>query len=98
MDNSKISAFVKDNKIAHIIWDINENVSNDWEVFWEYAYVRVSKPLYLKYFTKFDNFAFVIGEEIHSEFKKDWSLNKRFQATLVKLQNAKAVKQDLAMF
>ena len=98
METTKISAFAKENNIEHMIGEVNNNVSTDWEVFGEYTYIKIGKPLYLKWFSKFDNFAFVIWEEIHSEIKKNGDKNKRFEATLNKLKTMKAMKQDLAMF
>ena len=93
--NMKLTKFIKDNKLEHICGEPQINKSKWWEVVWEYAYINVSKKLYLKYFTKYKNFAFQIWDKVTSQFTKDWEPNMLFQWTLEKLQKMQPEKPSL---
>lgn len=95
---NELETFISENKISKMcspVWNIVNNETG--EIVWYYAYLKVGKPLYIKYFDKFKNFRIENSETGHNEFTKDNVKNKVFEATLNKLRRSKPV-EDLSMF
>lgn len=101
--NNPLVKFIRLNSIDHMCNKVYPSVSKDWNEYGYFATINnKDADLVIKYFVEWENITFQKWDTRtdwvqHSEFKKDWWVNKVFARTVTILQETEPTIQDYSL-